>query len=90
LSKKIKYEVGDILLVSSFAGPKVYKKVLKKINKEFTLIGKKDTLVGFEGCFVRRKDLIALKKMCVPYTGKEKLRDQISFVYDFQILKKIK
>ena len=90
MSKKVKYKVGDILLVNSFAGPKVYKKVLKIINKEFTLGGKKDTLMGFEGCFVRRKDLIALKKMCVPYTGREKLKEQISFTYDFQIIKKIK
>jgi hypothetical protein len=48
------------------------------------------TVEGFDGVFVRRKDLYSLKEACVPYTGKEKLKDTESFSFDWQILKIIK
>ena len=32
-NKKIEYRVGDIVEVETFAGPKIYKKVKKKINR---------------------------------------------------------
>jgi hypothetical protein len=96
-TKKIKYKVGDILLCESFAGPKIYKKVLEKIHtktKWTSLIGKDEKEIievnGFNGCFVRRKDLYALKKSAVPYTGKEKLSKTESFTFDWQILRVIK
>jgi hypothetical protein len=89
--KKIRYRVGDILEVETFAGPKIYKKVKKKINttSEYTTLGK-ITVNGFEGAFVRRTDLYALKKQCVGYTGKEVLSKTISFTYDWQIIRVVK
>jgi hypothetical protein len=45
---------------------------------------------GFEGSFVRRKDLYALREMCVPYTGKEKLSKTKSFTFDREIIRMIK
>ena len=89
-SKKIKYNVGDVFLVKSFAGPEVYKKVLKKINRTTTMFDKEINVRGFEGCFTRKKDILALKNESVPYTGKEAPSKCISFVYDWQIIKKIR
>ena len=45
---------------------------------------------GFYGCFVRRKDLYALKKSCIPYTGKEKLNKTEGFTFDWHILRVVK
>tara|TARA_B100000700_G_C14233945_1_gene484947 strand:+ start:157 stop:471 length:315 start_codon:yes stop_codon:yes gene_type:complete len=95
--KNIKYKVGDILEVKTFAGPSVYKKVLRKINSrtKWTSLAdsRKKELVevnGFEGCFTRRKDLYSLKKCSVPYSGKEKLSKTESFTFDWQIIRVIK
>ena len=87
---KIKYNVGDILEVETFAGPKIHKKVIKKVNKSSVWSNETINVVGFEGCFVRRKDLLALKKNSVPYTGKEKPSKTISWTYDWQIIKVIR
>lgn len=87
---KIKYNVGDILEVESFAGPKIHKKVLEKENKTSTMFGEEINVVGFRGCFVRRKDILALKKSCVPYTGSEKPSKTTSWTYDWQILRVVK
>jgi hypothetical protein len=35
------------------------------------------------------KDVLALKKHSVPYTGREKPGECVSFGYDFQIIKNI-
>jgi len=91
--KKISYKVGDILEVESFAGPKVYKKVTELVEK--TTEYKSEhlgtiTVRGFWGSLTRRRDLQALKKNCVPYTGKEKLSKTRSFTYDWQILRVVK
>tara|TARA_B100000131_G_scaffold168602_1_gene162996 strand:+ start:12713 stop:13027 length:315 start_codon:yes stop_codon:yes gene_type:complete len=95
--KNISYDVGDILEVNTFAGVKIYKKVIKKVQTKslWTSLSdssKKDEVEvrGFEGCFVRRSDLYALKKMSVPYSGKEKLSKTISWTYDGQIIRKVK
>ena len=86
----IDYQIGDILEVETFAGVNILTKVKKMINKKSKL-GEEEIIVkGFEGSFVRRKDLISLKKKSVPYTGKEVLKDTISFTYDSQIVKLIK
>ena len=90
MGNKIKYNVGDVMEVSSAAGPKVYKRVLEKINRKSTIGGEEIHVVGFEGCFVRRKDLHALKKACVPYSGNEKLKDCISFTFDWEVLRKVR
>jgi hypothetical protein len=90
-TKKIRYKVGDIVEVETFAGPNIYQKVKKKINRTTKWKTMEDvTVEGFDGVFVRRKDLYSLKKACVPYTGKEKLKDTESFSFDWQILKIIK
>jgi len=87
----ISYQVGDILEVKTAAGPKVYKKVKKIIDRVTEWQdGEVIHLKGFEGSFVRRKDLYALKKMCVPYTGKEKLSNTNSFTFNWEILRIIK
>ena len=93
----IKYKAGDVLEVETFAGVKIHKKVLKKINKEsewtsLTDRNKKDIIKvsGFEGCFVRRKDLYALKEQSVPYSGKENMSKTISWTYDHQIIRLIR
>ena len=79
--KNIPYKKNDILLVNTFAGPKVYIKVISKTKPG------DPGHPGFEGCLTRRKDIIALKKRSVPYTGREKPSKCISFGYDFQIIK---
>ncbi len=88
---KVRYQVGDILEVKTFAGPTVYKKVLSITDR--TTKWKDETVTrtkGFEGCFLRRKDLLSLKKAHVPYTGREVLKKTISFTYDWQIIRLIK
>ncbi len=94
---KIKYKVGDVLEVETFAGIKIYKRVVEKITKEskwtsLTDSSKKDIVKvsGFEGCFVRRKDLYALKEHSVPYSGKENMSKTISWTYDHQIIRLIR
>ena len=94
---KLSYDVGDIIEVDTFAGIKIHQKVLSKVCRKtkWTSLSdslKKETIEtkGFKGCFVRRKDLYALKKMCVPYTGKEKLSKTISWNFDFQIIRVVK
>jgi len=92
-----KYAVGDVLEVKSFAGPIVHKRVLEKVCRrgEWKSLLKDDkpevTVVkGFTGCFTRKKDILALKKQSVPYTGKERPSKTKSFTYDWQILRIIK
>lgn len=86
----IKYEIGDVLEVETFAGINILTKVKKIVDKKSKLGDDEISVKGFEGSFVRRKDLISLKKRSVPYTGKEALKDTLSFTYDFQIVRLIK
>ena len=91
--KKINYNVGDIIEVESFAGPKIYKKVIELEDR--TTKWKSEHLGtirvrGAWGVLTRRKDLIALKKNCVPYSGKEKLSKCKSFSFDWQIIRVVK
>jgi len=95
--KTVKYNVGDVLEVETFAGPKIHTKVLRKIHTKSKWSSPSDKrkkevveVKGFYGCFVRRKDLYALKKACVPYTGKEKLNKTEGFTYDWHILRVVK
>ena len=89
--KKISYKVGDTLEVKTFAGPKVYKKVTSTVDRRTEWSSGDVTIVkGFEGSFERRKDLVKLKQSCVPYTGREKLKDTRSFTYDWQIIRVVK
>jgi len=91
--KKVRYSIGDIIEVESFAGPKVYKRVTELVNRTTKYKSKHlgtITVRGFWGVLTRRKDLVALKKSCVPYTGKEKLSNCRSFSYDWSILRVVK
>lgn len=91
MKNKINYKVGDILEVETFAGPKIYKKVSKVIDRAIEWEGGEVThLRGFEGSFVRRKDLHALREKCVPYTGREKLSKTNSFTFNWNIIKVVK
>jgi hypothetical protein len=89
--KLVKYNVGDTIEVESFAGPRIYQKVLEKVKSvsEYSSLGK-IVVKGCWGRLVRRKDLYALKKHCVPYTGKEKLSKTKSFSYDWQVIRVVK
>tara|TARA_R110000824_G_scaffold285360_1_gene473560 strand:+ start:88 stop:402 length:315 start_codon:yes stop_codon:yes gene_type:complete len=91
--KDISYEIGDILEVESFAGPKIYKRVTELVNNTTKYKSKHlgtITVKGFWGVLTRKKDLIALKRACVPHTGKEKLSKCRSFTYDWAILRVVK
>jgi hypothetical protein len=91
--EEISYEIGDLLEVESFAGPKIYKRVTELVN-ETTKYKSKHlgtiTVKGFWGVLTRRKDLLALKKACVPHSGKEQLSKCRSFTYDWAILRVVK
>ena len=89
-TSNITYNIGDVLEVESPAGPKVYQRVKKKVNYKTKISGEEIHVLGFEGCFTRRKDLYALKKSCVPYSGNEKLNKCISFSYDHQIIRVVR
>ena len=86
----IKYSVGDVLEVKTFAGPNIHKRVSRIFDYKSKIGGEEIRVVGFEGSFVRRKDLYALKKSSVPYKGDEKLSKCMSITYDWQIIKTIK
>lgn len=93
----LKYKVGDIVETSTFAGPKVHIKVSKLVDRKssWNSLDSKDSkdivhVNGFYGHFVRRKDVLALKKAAVPYTGKERPKDVEGFTFDWQVTKIIK
>ena len=81
LIKSIK--IGDIILVNSFAGPKVSIKVTKIVFK------KKDEW-GANGCFgviVNPEDVKKLISKGVPY--KDYNNEEV-WVFDFEIIKKVR
>ena len=86
----LKYIVGDILEVKTFAGPNIQQKVKKIFDYKTKIGGEEIRVMGFKGSFVRRKDLYALKKSAVPYKGDEKLSECVSITYDWQIVKIVK
>ena len=74
---------GYILLVNSFAGPKVYVKVTRVIFKEKEAWGAD----GCEGVLIYEEDVKSLISSGVPYKD---LKNQNVWVFDFQIIKKIR
>ena len=74
---------GNILLVESFAGPRVHVKVTKEFFK------KKDEwgADGWDGILIYESDIKALITAGVPY---ETNKDHEVWVFNFQIIKKIK
>ena len=79
----MKYEVGDIVFVESFAGPKVWVKLKKRILKPKDFWGAD----GWDAQIVYKKDVDKLIKNGVPYKKGEK---PVVWVFDYHIVKKIK
>ncbi len=70
------YKKGDIVLVSSLAGPTVYVELLKYVAKPQDY---------WEAILVYEKDVKALKKAGVPYP---KIGEREVWVFDEEIIKK--
>ena len=79
----MKYKVGDIVLVESFAGPKVYVKLKKRVLKPKKGWGAD----GWDAQLIYKKDVDNLRKNGVPYKKDDK---PIVFIFDWQIIKKRK
>jgi len=79
----MKYEVDDVVSVKSFAGPKVWVKLKKRILKPKDFWGAD----GWDAQIIYKKDVDKLRKNGVPYKEKEK---PIVFVFDWEIIKKRK
>jgi hypothetical protein len=77
----MKYKVGDMVLVESFAGPQVRTKLKKRILKPKNGWGAD----GWDAQVIYEKDVNALRKFGVPYEKDEK---PIVFVFDWQLIKK--
>ena len=79
--KKTTVRVGSIYEVKTFAAVDVHMKIVSIDDLEKGY---------FSGKLVRQEDLIALISGGVPYKKDTPLEETIGFVYDFQIIRKIK
>ena len=79
----MKYKVGDIVLTKSFAGPTVWVRLKKRILKPKDFWGAD----GWEAQMIYKKDVDKLIKNGVPY---EKGTKPVVWIFDYQIVKKIK
>jgi len=77
----MKYKVGNTVLVKSFAGPRVYVKLKKRILKPKDGWGAD----GWDAQLIYKKDVDSLRKSGVPYKKDTK---PMVFVFDWHILKK--
>jgi len=77
----MKYKIGNIVLVESFAGPRVYVKLIKRILKPKNGWGAN----GWDAQLIYKKDVDKLRKNGVPYKKDTK---PLVFVFDWHILKK--
>ena len=77
----MKYEVDDIVLAKSFAGPKVWVKLKKRILKPKDFWGAD----GWDAQLIYKKDVDNLRKNGVPYKKGDK---PLVFVFDWQMIKK--
>ena len=77
----MKYKVGDVVLVESFAGPEVYVRLKKRLLKPKKGWGAD----GWDAQIIYKKDVDSLRKSGVPYKKGEK---PIVFVFDWQMIKK--
>jgi len=77
----MKYKVGDVVLVESFAGPEVWVKLKKRILKPKDFWGAN----GWDAQMIYKKDVNSLRKNGVPYQKDSK---PVVFVFDWQIIKK--
>ena len=78
----MKYKVGDIVLVESFAGPKVHVKLKKRVLKPKKGWGAD----GWDAQIIYKKDVDALRQNGVPYKKGEK---PMVWVFDYRIIKKV-
>ena len=90
MNKNLGYKVGYVMLVKTFAGPTIHTRVKNIIDYKTKIGGEEVHVKGFEGVFTRRKDILALKKASVPFTGNEKPSSCVTFTYDNQIVKVIR
>jgi hypothetical protein len=77
----MKYKVGDIVLSESFAGPKVWVRLKKRILKPKDFWGAD----GWDAQIIYKKDVDDLRKHGVPY---KKGAKPMVFVFDWQTIKK--
>ena len=75
------YKKGDIVLVKSFAGPNVYVKLLKRVEKPKDYWGAD----GWEAFLIDEEDVQKLRERGVPYPKKGKRE---VWVFDEDIIKK--
>jgi hypothetical protein len=77
----MKYKVGDIVLVESFAGPRVHVKLKKRVFK----LKKGWGADGWDAQLMYKKDVDNLRKNGVPYKKDTK---PVVFVFDWQMIKR--
>jgi len=77
----MKYKVGDIVLVQSFANPQVRVRLKKRLLRPKDFWGAD----GWDAQIIYKKDVDTLRQHGVPYKKGEK---PIVFVFDWQIIKK--
>jgi len=79
--KEFRVKVGEIYLAESFAGPKVYKKIVSVDEEEKG---------WYTAILVRQKDIDALREGCVPYPkGATPANIKPGTLFKFSIIKKI-
>ena len=79
--QNMKYKVGDVVLVESFAGPKVQVRLEERLLKPKDFWGAD----GWDAQLIYKKDVDSLRKNGVPYKKDSK---PVVFVFDWQIIKK--
>ena len=77
----MKYNAGDVVLVNSFAGPKVHVKLKKRVLKPKKGWGAD----GWDAQLIYKKDVDKLRKNGVPYKKDTK---PMVFVFDWHLIKR--
>ena len=77
----MKYKAGDVVLVNSFAGPKVHVKLKKRVLKPKKGWGAD----GWDAQLIYKKDVDKLRKNGVPYKKDTK---PMVFVFDWHLIKR--
>ena len=77
----MKYKVGDVVLVESFAGPRVWVRLKERILKPKDFWGAD----GWNAQLIYKKEVDILRKNGVPYKKDSK---PVVFVFDWQMTKR--
>jgi|TARA_Y100000296_G_scaffold74274_1_gene92610 hypothetical protein len=77
----MKYKVGDVVFVESFAGPKVQVRLKERILKPKDFWGAD----GWNAQLIYKKEVNSLRKNGVPYKKDSK---PVVFVFDWQMIKR--